>query len=600
MSDETTVQLGHQELQDHNELVEYIRKLLEKIKLLTDLYDQNLTALTEHNESDSAHPDIRILLNEGNEELENELKSFEDDINKKTDDINSNITNQLNDYDLRLRDAVEVNNVQNDRLTALEADVALKIYDKDVSAVGHTGQFDDILNRPNLTISDASGSHTGNAIRISGGNTNISLPSTISADLIGNVTGALTGNAATATNATYANWLRTSSHSDHLFHTEWDGRGYFWTYVTAGDGGYRAVRVARSDSAANADHATNADHAASADKTTGGTVNITGYVSGTGSFDRNGNVTVDVVADIRDTPYTYYVGKTNARDYWGKDENGNQWGSTKDHPFASLSYAINQSNSHIFPGNTINIYVNDSGEYVEGFTAISITSPTIIHGTTSEHPVFRCWWDMTLSATLSLSAVDFAIAKAPTADSYMDGVPFFRVNGSGELHIENGCHMVIDTDNFGKNVWPFIEMGGSSRLTFNCNNGPALYLELRGNGVTHKAPYIRFDSSSAFGASSATGSMAMIKIVSPSGTKHTGSVLSLDRFGEVVLLYTPYPNHKLYFDWDIADDSGTSQVDLGKFARLELFKNPGKGQALPGSSVGNVPDLAEYYQWDYA
>ena len=203
MSDETTVQLGHQELQDHNELVEYIRKLLEKIKLLTDLYDQNLTALTEHNESDSAHPDIRILLNEGNEELENELKSFEDDINKKTDDINSNITNQLNDYDLRLRDAVEVNNVQNDRLTALEADVALKIYDKDVSAVGHTGQFDDILNRPNLTISDASGSHTGNAIRISGGNTNISLPSTISADLIGNVTGNVkgnvTGNADTAT-----------------------------------------------------------------------------------------------------------------------------------------------------------------------------------------------------------------------------------------------------------------------------------------------------------------------------------------------------------------------------------------------------------------
>ena len=57
-----------------------------------------------------------------------------------------------------------------------------------------------------------------------------------------------------ANSAGYANWLRTSSHSDHLFHTEWDG-GYFWTYVTAGDGGYRAVRVARSDSAANADYA---------------------------------------------------------------------------------------------------------------------------------------------------------------------------------------------------------------------------------------------------------------------------------------------------------------------------------------------------------
>ena len=63
------------------------------------------------------------------------------------------------------------------------------------------------------------------------------------------------GNAGSATNATYANWLRTSSHSDHLFHTEWDNAGYFWTYVTTGDGGYRAVRVARSDSAASADRA---------------------------------------------------------------------------------------------------------------------------------------------------------------------------------------------------------------------------------------------------------------------------------------------------------------------------------------------------------
>ena len=59
-----------------------------------------------------------------------------------------------------------------------------------------------------------------------------------------------------ANSAGYANWLRTSSHSDHLFHTEWDG-GYFWTYVTAGDGGYRPVRVARSDSSGYADSAGN-------------------------------------------------------------------------------------------------------------------------------------------------------------------------------------------------------------------------------------------------------------------------------------------------------------------------------------------------------
>lgn len=332
----------------------------------------------------------------------------------------------------------------------------------------------------------------------------------------------------------------------------------------------------------------------------GNTVSITGYVSGTGSFDRNGNVTVDVVADIRDTPYTYYVGKTNARDYWGKDENGNMWGSTKDHPFASLSYAINQSNSHIFPGNTINIYINDSGEYPDDFyVSTFVTSHTIVRGTTSEHPVFRGSWELYLSAELELSAVDFAIHKA-TADIYTDGLTFFRVYGSGKLLIENGCHMVIDSDNFGENTWPFIGMYESSHLAFTCNNGPALYLELRGNGVTHKAPYIRFDSSSAFGIVQATGPMAAIKFVSPSGTKHTGSVFSLDRFTSTALLTTPGDHHKMYFDWDIADDSGTSQVDLGKFAALTLYKNPGKGQALPGSSVGNVPELADYSQWDYA
>ena len=100
MSDETTVQLGHQELQDHNELVEYIRKLLEKIKLLTDLYDQNLTALTEHNESESSHPDLRILLAEGNDELQNQLDSFKDDIIKKTDATDKRITDGLNDLDM--------------------------------------------------------------------------------------------------------------------------------------------------------------------------------------------------------------------------------------------------------------------------------------------------------------------------------------------------------------------------------------------------------------------------------------------------------------------------------------------------------------------
>ena len=60
-----------------------------------------------------------------------------------------------------------------------------------------------------------------------------------------------------ATNSGYTNWLRTSSHTDHLFHTEWDGT-YFWTYVTASDGGYRAVRVERSNSSGYADSCTEA------------------------------------------------------------------------------------------------------------------------------------------------------------------------------------------------------------------------------------------------------------------------------------------------------------------------------------------------------
>ena len=94
--------------------------------------------------------------------------------------------------------------------------------------------------------------------------------------------------------------------------------------------------------------------------------------------------------------------------------------------------------------------------------------------------------------------------------------------------------------------------------------------------------------------------MAAIKFVSPSGTKHTGPALGLDRFTATSLFATPVTHYKMYFDWDIADDSGTSQVDLGKFAFLQLYKNPGKGQALPGSSVGNVPDLADYTQRNYA
>ena len=108
---------------------------------------------------------------------------------------------------------------------------------------------------------------------------------------ISNSTGVcnINGNAATATNAGYANWLRTSSHSDHLFHTEWDNAGYFWTYVTDPAGSYVAVRVARSDSSGNADTATKL--------ATARTIALSDAVTGTATaFDGSGNITIPVTA----------------------------------------------------------------------------------------------------------------------------------------------------------------------------------------------------------------------------------------------------------------------------------------------------------------
>ena len=114
----------------------------------------------------------------------------------------------------------------------------------------------------NISITD--GTNTSTAVSVNGSaNVSLKLPATIKATFVGNITGNVTGNcsgssgsctgnaatatransaakADTATNATYANWLRTSSHSDHLFHTEWDKR-IFLTYVTAGDGRLRRL-----------------------------------------------------------------------------------------------------------------------------------------------------------------------------------------------------------------------------------------------------------------------------------------------------------------------------------------------------------------------
>ena len=154
--------------------------------------------------------------------------------------------------------------------------------------------------------------------------TNTITATTFKGNLTGNVTGnALTATtAATATNATYANWLRTSSHSDHLFHTEWDNAGYFWTYVTAGNGEYRAVRVARSDSAATAQACTG--NAATATKLdTARTIALSGAATGTATaFDGSGNITIPVTAlaasSIRAQWYAAYPDGAEAHNaMWG-------------------------------------------------------------------------------------------------------------------------------------------------------------------------------------------------------------------------------------------------------------------------------------------
>lgn len=66
--------------------------------------------------------------------------------------------------------------------------------------------------------------------------------------------------ATTADESTNTYNLRSTSHSDHFVRSEWDG-SYFWTWVRAPDGGYRAVLVERAKSAGYADSAGTAGYA---------------------------------------------------------------------------------------------------------------------------------------------------------------------------------------------------------------------------------------------------------------------------------------------------------------------------------------------------
>ena len=357
------------------------------------------------------------------------------------------------------------------------------------------------------------------------------------------------------------------------------------------------------DSNGNVVIPTAVSHAASADKTTGGTVNITGYVSGSGSFDRNGNVTVNVVPNIADTPSTWYVGKTNARDYWGKDENGNQWGSTKDHPFASLAYAVNQTNSHIFPGNGINIEFVESGEYQDTNVPYNVSSPTYVYGIASSHPVVRGAFEMHLhGADILFDSVDFAISHISADEAKTsNGVTFIRTFDSGMLWFRHGCRMVIDADNYGRNEWGFITMYGQTALRVDVDNGQTgLILELAGNGTTCRKVLLILGQSYFTAMVVDADRVPAIRINAPSGTKLIGPVIDTDRFTNAgSFTGANYPHYPWFFDWAIHDCSELSQVNIGKFAYLGLKKNPNAGVALPGDSVGNVGPYAEYAQQDY-
>lgn len=336
---------------------------------------------------------------------------------------------------------------------------------------------------------------------------------------------------------------------------------------------------------------------------TGNTVNITGYVSGTGTVDDDGNVTVDVVPNIKDTPYTYYVGKTNARDYWGKDENGNLWGSTMDHPFATLTYAINQTNAHTFPGNTINIMVLDAGEYVEGdFRTWHVTCNTIVRAVPAEHPRFRGTYEIRLSnsAELFFFSCDFYQWNITSEDQDINGVTFIRVYGDGTLAFRRSCHMIMDSSNFGKNWYSMLQLYGNTRARFDIENAePALYMELR-NGAACPSGIFRFGSTAGMEFYAADSvDPANIVINAPAGTKFSGSSVYVERAGSVGAGQSSNyaigtQRHTFRIDWNIADDSALTQVDLEKYSYLGLPANSVKGQKLPGHEVGTIRDGAEY------
>ena len=263
MSDESTVQLGYQELEDHNTLMQLIRTLIHRTDELQSQYETG--GVIAHNESETAHADIRQLvtnlsnyvdnlaggtqtsidldnlrseINDSINNINSELTALENRVNNintsstgtdtkinnlRTEIINlinninseltalenridglvisgggtdtevtgvlNNINSKVSALENRVNDIDDVNNTQSNRLDSIEQDLNLKIYDSDVSGVGHTGDFDDLMNRPDIVIKDADGSNAGAAVKLSKNRIDLKLPSTIKADIVGNVIG---------------------------------------------------------------------------------------------------------------------------------------------------------------------------------------------------------------------------------------------------------------------------------------------------------------------------------------------------------------------------------------------------------------------------
>ena len=266
MSDESTVQLGYQELEDHNTLMQLIRTLIHRTDELQLLFESS--GIIAHNESDTAHADIRSLISNNNTAADTKIDNLKTEVNY----LINNINNVLSTLENRINNSDSVNSAQNDRLNNVDHELSLKIYDSDVSTVGHTGDFDDLMYRPNIVINDADGSNSGAEVKISKNRTDLILPATIKANIVGNVTGDVTGNL--TGNASSATKLQTAR---SINGTSFDGSG---NITTANWGTARDISIQ--------DH--NASHISSA-VSVDGSGNVTLKLPSTINADISGNAT---------------------------------------------------------------------------------------------------------------------------------------------------------------------------------------------------------------------------------------------------------------------------------------------------------------------